>query len=948
MNNPNSVRPLLAALAVVLAATTFAGCGGWRSEQYRKEGDTYLELGKFEEAAAAYARAEKANPENAWVKVGLGKVALASDEMEDALGFFEAALALDPTIEPAYEELVTLLLRQQRWEEAREVAERLGQHNEEKSRLLQALSWRLAGQTGRALEIVEVLAEENPDDPDVLLELANEQYAASDYEAAAATAQRVLDDLQPDSLLAGVIEAEARHFLGSEAAAPAGEAEEAADSPSDALRLLYAGKLPEAESAARELIRLGGEEAAWGGYVLGRVHLERKQRQDAQEQIAGALARLPEAAPIRKALDDMDQQSNRPVQTAQSAPERTAKNWEELWQMAALSQMLQQKDAVLASADPLAREKLVMAALISDPSQASSLAEGLPEGAPLRTLLERLQDQDPEAMAAFLRDWPETEGDSEHIRQLAIGYTLGEVGARAQGLDVLLRAASEWPDNGVALLSSARVFMRAGMPGFSVEILRRLLAQYPESLDAQVMLYDALKREGKQQEAVAVAVTANALFPDSLLAMTRTADARMQEGEYGKAARLLRRAVAQHPDEQGLTYTLARVLLFDEEPAEALAALDSLEDAQTLRALAYADESNLEAAAGALAHSSSEERSSDAAHYLTAAAFAAASQPQQAVDALFAQDRGSDTPLLLAAPIAAALQGNMDTAGLEESDSALASALAQDTGAIAALLTGLAFNAAGMPPRALEYLSRVDAALGGNLRLAQIQMSLLTALPNEEEAVQRSETLVAAHPDSAALWLGRYAVLQAHDVANGQKDALDKAIALDDTLVQAWFLLGAYNERQNDTQGAIAAYSKAHELAPDSPPIANNLAYNLILADQNIEEAKQLAKQAVDAAGANPHFLHTLGVAQMRTGDYEGAQQSISRALTLRPGDPTHMYDYGRTLIELDDTQNGLNHIQRAITYADRLGLDFPKREEAEEMVREHIGSGSSMPSNAA
>jgi predicted Zn-dependent protease len=55
----------------------------------------------------------------------------------------------------------------------------------------------------------------------------------------------------------------------------------------------------------------------------------------------------------------------------------------------------------------------------------------------------------------------------------------------------------------------------------------------------------------------------------------------------------------------------------------------------------------------------------------------------------------------------------------------------------------------------------------------------------------------------------------------------------------------------------------------------------------------------------------------------------LSLALQQRPGDPTLTLDYGQLLIAQGKEKEGLAQMRAAIRYADKLGISFPRREEA-------------------
>ena len=94
---------IVAGFCFLLALT---GCQERRSSQYRQQGDSYLHLGKIDEAAAAYERAKEADPKNVLAVLGLGRCAVQQNDAEGALAYFAEARQLDPSLAVAYVEAV--------------------------------------------------------------------------------------------------------------------------------------------------------------------------------------------------------------------------------------------------------------------------------------------------------------------------------------------------------------------------------------------------------------------------------------------------------------------------------------------------------------------------------------------------------------------------------------------------------------------------------------------------------------------------------------------------------------------------------------------------------------------------------------------------------------------------------------------------------------------------
>lgn len=86
--------------------------------------------------------------------------------------------------------------------------------------------------------------------------------------------------------------------------------------------------------------------------------------------------------------------------------------------------------------------------------------------------------------------------------------------------------------------------------------------------------------------------------------------------------------------------------------------------------------------------------------------------------------------------------------------------------------------------------------------------------------------------------------------------------------------------RRQQFAAAEPLYRAALTLAADNARALNNLAYLLVHAEGDLEEAVRLARRAVSLAPDNPRLLDTLGVALHRRGDDREAARMLQRART--------------------------------------------------------------------
>ncbi len=113
----------------------------------------------------------------------------------------------------------------------------------------------------------------------------------------------------------------------------------------------------------------------------------------------------------------------------------------------------------------------------------------------------------------------------------------------------------------------------------------------------------------------------------------------------------------------------------------------------------------------------------------------------------------------------------------------------------------------------------------------------------------------------------------------------------------------------------------------------NNLAYTLLKSGDDAQRALDLAQRAQKTLQTNAGILHTIGLAQLTLGNLDASLQNLELALQMRPGDPTLSLDYGRLLLERGLQDEGRSFVELALTYSDELGIDFPRRAEAEEIL---------------
>jgi Flp pilus assembly protein TadD len=321
-----------------------------------------------------------------------------------------------------------------------------------------------------------------------------------------------------------------------------------------------------------------------------------------------------------------------------------------------------------------------------------------------------------------------------------------------------------------------------------------------------------------------------------------------------------------------------------------------------------------------------------AAKMLVFAALVDADQRDEAASVLVGP-QNAPAPAAGAAVALAAAGRPMDEPELNEDAQALAAMLADDAQALVQYALGMGCLEAAFETQAFGILTALDEAHGRPGGLITPMFMALSRGHFDEARSMKAKEIALAHSTAPEAWMGAARIAEAEGDAELEAEALQRAVESAPNAYSPLFRLAVFHEEQGELAAAEQAYRKLREIAPDNPVVLNNLAYILLERGQNAGEALALAERANELQPRQAHILHTLGLAQFRTGELEEAARNLALALEIRPGDPTLMLDYGVLLVEKGEEDQGRNYISRAVVYADQLGLRFPRREQAAKML---------------
>ncbi|MCC6152591.1 MAG: tetratricopeptide repeat protein [Candidatus Hydrogenedentes bacterium] len=946
--HPHSRLHWLGAMLVIITALAGSGCSERRAAQFAEQGDTYFLLGNIDEAAAAYDRALAANPKNGAAKLGQARCFWIKKQPDAALKAYKEAVALDATLDKAYIEGVRASLAMKNTATAEELSSQYIAVKPDLGGILHAAVLRDTNRATEAVTELRHLRDAYPKSVEVRVNLAGALISAKDPAAAEQELKTTLSELDKDSLPARMMLVEAYRAQGKLAeienefrALAEQRPDDAAIQLSLARTLLASNKLDEAEKIAQPILEKTPE-SPWANYVIGACLLAKGKREDAITCLEAAAGALPNDPQIAKLLSEA--QSGSATQTASTPTPATGSEsasspaqWQTLWRDASLKELVTRRQEFLVTNENNVAEGIALAAVFSqNVPVAREMADSLAPDSRVGKYINALLSRDANKLKDAIDTWQEAIPDRRIMRANAEGFALAISGARAQALRVFSQCIQEYPDNGVAFYNVAGMFRSAGMPKFALGTLKQLISRHSDNREARQALFETMMEAGMTDDARRQAESAFALFPEDAGTLLNLSRVYRDSGESALAEEVLRKGVERVSDKTRLNIALTELLLARGETDKADEVLKTIPETESskqqrllLSALVAAARTQWD---NVLA------RCSEAAgpnypmptRLLHVAALVKAGKIDEAGAPMRSADGepliGPSTNILLRAL-------GVAPNPLDEQSEALANALKENPDALHFFAYGLSLRELRLMRDAYTMFRTVDEKVPGNPRLVEFVLSAAARANDMPDRVALATQITEKYPEMAAAWLGLADVQAAMKNGDAEKAALEKAANVEPANEQPWRRLARYYSDRFDYTGLLDASRHVVELLPEDPYAANNLAYCILQTGGDANEALQLASKALEKLPRNAEVIHTLGLAQVRTGNTDEGRKNLTVALEMRPGDPTLMLDYGKLLIEQNQAEEGRNNIQLALRYADQLGLDFPRRAEAEQAI---------------
>ncbi len=154
-----------------------------------------------------------------------------------------------------------------------------------------------------------------------------------------------------------------------------------------------------------------------------------------------------------------------------------------------------------------------------------------------------------------------------------------------------------------------------------------------------------------------------------------------------------------------------------------------------------------------------------------------------------------------------------------------------------------------------------------------------------------------------------------------EKDALQAALR---------FQLGEAYERGRRYDEAAAEFRAVLALQPENSHAMNYLGYMWADNGENLEQALELIRRAVDLDPNNGAFVDSLGWALFRLGEFEQARLHLERANRLVPRDSTILEHLGDVYVALGDSQRAREAYEQALAINDEENVESVRRKLSE------------------
>jgi tetratricopeptide (TPR) repeat protein len=189
---------------------------------------------------------------------------------------------------------------------------------------------------------------------------------------------------------------------------------------------------------------------------------------------------------------------------------------------------------------------------------------------------------------------------------------------------------------------------------------------------------------------------------------------------------------------------------------------------------------------------------------------------------------------------------------------------------------------------------------------------MYTATGRHPEALVQAKDLERLDPKSAMPYALQGRILLNQEKPREAIEAFNAALRIKPDFPEAFRGLGQAYQAVGQPARAVEAYERALRLNGNDVAALNNLAWILSEVQLVPDKALPLASKAAQLAPTSPDIADTLGWVHYRRGSYAEAAKILVQAAERAPNNATLQYHIGMTYYRLGKKSDAVSYLRRA------------------------------------
>lgn len=228
-------------------------------------------------------------------------------------------------------------------------------------------------------------------------------------------------------------------------------------------------------------------------------------------------------------------------------------------------------------------------------------------------------------------------------------------------------------------------------------------------------------------------------------------------------------------------------------------------------------------------------------------------------------------------------------------------------------IAGVANDGKGEKQQAIAFFEKVSSG-SRFYQSAMVQIAFLYQdLGDTPKGIERLTALIREFPQKADLYIYLGSFYEESEALDKSAEAFEKGIALEPDNAKAYFRLGVVYDKRGDKTASIAAMRKVIELDPENANALNYLGYTYADLGQNLKEAEDLIRKALQLKPDDGYITDSLGWVFFKQGYYEAALKHLQEAARIVPEDPVILEHLGDVYLKINEKEKALEYYRRSL-----------------------------------